>query len=191
MARKRSEKQRTRRAELRTQLQGASYNQLRAMLSSGKISAADIRTFYSDARADMVRQIKRIGKSDVEFVEAPKTPPRLSEIKNPYDVAKAAADVNRFISNKATSTVVGRRKVRDKAIETLHKRGITTVNKENYNQWVRFARWYEVTASIYKYGSASLEVLDVFEDVSESGADTGREFQELFYAWEYARTAGI
>ena len=181
MARKRTAEQRTRRAELRTQLQGASYNQLRAMLSSGKISASDIRTFYSDARADMVRQIKRIGKSDVEFVEAPKTPPRLSEIKNPYDVAKAAADVNRFISNKATSTVVGRRKVRDKSIETLHKRGITQVNKGNYSLWVKFSKWFETVAKDFKYGSASAEVLDIFEAAEESGASTGAEFEQLFF----------
>ena len=65
---KRSESTRARRASLRTQLKDATYTQIKSMLESGKLSESDIRLYYSDIRADMQRQIKRIDKSDVKFI---------------------------------------------------------------------------------------------------------------------------
>lgn len=170
----------SRRASLRTQLKDATYTQIKSMLESGKLSESDIRLYYSDIRADMQRQIKRIDKSDVKFIDRPDDPPSARSLKSALDVAKAAADANKFVRNKSMSTLKGRRAVRAKAIATLHARGITQVNEENYDTWVRFSRWYEEQAKHYGYGSDSLEVTEIFEAADEQGLDTAAEWQELF-----------
>ena len=177
---KRSESTRARRASLRTQLQGATYSQLKGLFESGKLTESDLRLYYSDVRSDMQRQIKRIEKSDVKFVDKPDAPPSARTLKNPLDVAKAAAAANSFIQNKSTATVKGRRAVRAKSIATLHSRGITQVNEKNYDLWVRFSRWYEQQAKHYGYGSDSLEVIEIFEAADEQGLESSEEWQDLF-----------
>lgn len=170
----------SRRASLRTQLKDATYTQIKSMLESGKLSESDIRLYYSDIRSDMQRQIKRIEKSDVKFIDKPDAPPSARTLKNPLDVAKAAAAANAFVQNKSMSTVKGRRAVRAKSIATLHARGITQVNEKNYDLWVRFSRWYEQQAKHYGYGSDSLEVTEIFEAADEQGLDSAAEWQDLF-----------
>ena len=168
----------SRRASLRTQLKDATYTQIKSMLESGKLSESDIRLYYSDIRADMQRQIKRIDKSDVKFIDRPDDPPSARDLKNILDVAKAAADANKFVRNKSMSTIKGRRAVRAKSIETLHKRGITSVNEENYDLWVRFSRWYETRAQHFKYGSDSAEITETFETADEFGFDDSAAWEE-------------
>lgn len=177
---KRSAGAAARRASLRTQLKDATYSQLKGMFESGKLSESDLRLYYSDVRSDMQRQIKRIDKSDVKFIDRPDDPPSARNLKSALDVAKAAADANKFVRNKSMSTVKGRRAVRAKSIATLHARGITQVNEENYDTWVRFSRWYEEQAKHYGYGSDSLEVTEIFEAADEQGLDTAAEWQDLF-----------
>lgn len=176
---RRTEAQRAARAAARSMLRGASFTQISKLYSAGKISAADLRTYYSDVRSDYVRQINRIEKSDVSFVEKPGALLTSREIKTPEALIKGIADANRFLQSKATSTVTGRRKVRDKSIETLHRRGITSVNKGNYNLWVRFQKWYENQARQYGYGSDASEIIDVFEAADEQGADNASAWEEL------------
>jgi hypothetical protein len=170
----------SRRASLRTQLKDATYSQLKGMFESGKLTESDLRLYYSDVRSDMQRQIKRIEKSDVKFVDKPDAPPSARTLKNPLDVAKAAAAANSFVQNKSMSTVKGRRAVRAKSIATLHSRGITLVNTSNYDLWIRFSRWYEQHAEHYKYGSDSPELLEIFEAADEQGLDSSEEWQDLF-----------
>ncbi len=170
----------SRRASLRTQLKDATYSQLKGMFEAGKLTESDLRLYYSDVRSDMQRQIKRIDKSDVKFIDRPDDPPSARNLKSALDVAKAAADANKFVRNKSMSTVKGRRAVRAKSIATLHARGITQVNEENYDTWARFSRWYEEQAKHYGYGSDSLEVTEIFEAADEQGLDTAAEWQELF-----------
>lgn len=168
----------SRRASLRKQLKEATYSQIKGLFESGKLTESDLRLYYSDVRSDMQRQIKRIEKSDVKFIDKPKAPPSAKELKNPLDVAKAAADANKFVQNKSLSTVKGRRAVRAKSIETLHKRGITSVNEENYDLWVRFSRWYETRAQHFKYGSDSAEITETFETADEFGFDDSAAWEE-------------
>lgn len=175
---KRSESTRARRASLRKQLQGATYSQLKGLFESGKLTVSDLRLYYSDVRSDMQRQIKRIEKSDVRFIDKPKAPPSAKELKNPLDVAKAAADANKFVQNKSLATVKGRRAVRAKSIKTLHERGITSVNEGNYDLWVRFSKWYETRSQHFKYGSDSAEITELFEAADEIGVDTAAEWEE-------------
>lgn len=170
----------SRRASLRTQLKDATYSQLKGMIESGKLTESDLRLYYSDVRSDMQRQIKRIEKSDVKFIDRPEDPPSARNLKSALDVAKAAAEANKFVRNKSMSTLKGRRAVRAKSIATLHERGITQVNEKNYDLWARFSRWYEEQAKHYGYGSDSLEVIEIFEAVDEQGLDTAAEWQELF-----------
>ena len=168
----------SRRASLRTQLKDATYSQLKGMFEAGKLTESDLRLYYSDVRSDMQRQIKRIEKSDVKFIDNPKSPPSAKELKNPLDVAKAAADANRFVQNKSLSTVKGRRAVRAKSIKTLHARGITSVNEGNYDLWVRFSKWYEKRAEHFGYGSDSAEITELFEAADEVDVDTAAEWEE-------------
>lgn len=181
---RRTEAQRARRASVRQMLKDASFTQIGRLYNAGKLSLSDLRTFYSDVRADYMRQLRRIETSDVSFVNRPEDLPATREIKTPEDIIKGIADANRFIQSKATSTVTGRRKVRDKAIETLHKRGITVVNKENYNLWVRFQKWYENQAKQYGYGSDAAEVTDIFEMAEAQGADDSTAWANLFDRYE-------
>ena len=168
----------SRRASLRKQLKDATYTQIKSMLESGKLSESDIRLYYSDIRSDMQRQIKRIDKSDVKFIDRPDDPPSARDLKNVFDVAKAAADANKFVRNKSMSTVKGRRAVRAKSIKTLHERGITSVTEENYDLWVRFSKWYEKRAEHFGYGSDSAEITELFEAADEVDADTAAEWEE-------------
>jgi len=177
---RRTEAQRARRASVRQMLKDASFTQIGRMYNAGKISLSDLRTFYSDVRSDYMRQIKRVEKSDVSFINRPEELPTARELKNPEDFIKGIADANRFIQSKSMSTVTGRRKVRDKAIATLHKRGIDVVNKENYNLWVRFQKWYDNAAKQYGYGSDSPEIVELFEQAEEKGADDSTAWAALF-----------
>lgn len=176
---RRTEAQRAARASARLMLKGATFTQISRLYKAGIISEADLRTYYSDVRSDYVRQINRIEKSDVAFVEKPGALPTAREIKTPEALIKGIADANRFLQSKASSTVTGRRRVRDKSIETLHSRGITAVNKDNYNLWVRFQKWYENQAKQYGYGSDSPEIVDMFEAADEQGANDVSAWEEL------------
>lgn len=176
---RRSAAQVARRAELRSMLKGATMTQINKLYNAGKVSTADLRTFYSDVRSDYNRQISRIEKSDVGFVERPQDLPTTRAVKTPEALIKGIAEANRFIGNKGMSTVGGRRKIRDKSIETLHSRGITVVNKENYNLWVRFQKWYENQAKKYGYGSDAAEIVDLFEEADSQGLDNSSEWEDL------------
>lgn len=177
---KRTAAEKARRSELGQMLGNASLRQISKMLETGKVSEKDLRVYYSDLRANVNRQIGRIEKSDVPFIEKPDRMSPARSIKDTGALMKAIAEGNRFQANKSMSTVSGRRAVRDKTIETLHSRGMTSVNKSNYGRWIRFQQWYEQQAEKYRYGSDSVEIQELFEAADEQDLDSAAEFEDLF-----------
>lgn len=180
----RSRAEQARRSELREQLTGLSYPELKGMLSAGEVSVGELRTFYSDIRSNAMKAVKRIGKSDVNFIDAPPSFAKSRELRTPEQLMAAISEATKFVSDKGQSTLGGRRKERDAAIQTLHKHGMTQVNTKNFNLWVKFQRWFEQQARQYQYGSDSDVVMEIFEQAEASGADTAADWQELFELYE-------
>lgn len=170
-----------RRAEVRAMLKEASFNQIQMMFNAGKLTESDLRRYYSDVRSDAVRQVKRIEKSSVGFIDRPPTFANAKQLRTSSDVMKAITEAAGFVRNKAQSSVAARKKIKAKAIETLHKHGMTYVNSKNYGLWVKFQRWYEAAAKQFQYGSDSDAVEEIFTAAEESGADDSEAWEQLFF----------
>lgn len=180
----RSRAEQARRSELRVELSGLSYPELKGKLAAGDVSVADLRTFYSDARSNAMKAVNRINKSDVGFIDEPPSFAKSRDLKTPEQLMAAISEVTKFTGDKGQSTLGGRRQERDAAIDTLHKHGMMQVNAGNFNLWVRFQRWFEQQARQYQYGSDSDAVMEVFQAAEETGADTAADWQELFEIYE-------
>ena len=170
MAKKELSKRGARRKELREKLQDATYNQIAAMVNAGKLAERDLREYYSDAFAKARKAINRIEKSDVGFFDGKPDFSKGSELKNLSDLIHSAADVNNFLKGKSYggATIKKRRESRDKAIATLNKHGITSVNKSNFEKYARFMTWFQQAGYDGTYDSDAPEILEVFKQGEDS-----------------------
>ena len=141
---------------LKQMLGGASYNQIGALLTSGRVSEADLRRYYSNARQIALKRIKAAESADLEFWN----PPEFRRIKNlvtTSDLLHEIADVNRFL--KAPTTVGARRADIAEKVKTMHERNMFLfVNEANYSTFARFMDWARATSRLTTYSSESDEI---------------------------------
>ena len=163
---------------LKQMVGGASYNQIGALLTSGKVSEADLRRYYSRARQTALKRVKAAEKAGYAFWN----PPDFRKIKNlvtTSDLVHEIADVNRFL--KAPTTVGARRADIAKKVNMMHERNMFLfVNESNYAAFARFMDWARATSRLTTYTSESDEIELTAETVIQTGASTAEEFEMLF-----------
>ena len=165
---------------LRQMVGGASYNQIGALLTSGKVTEADLRRYYSSARQTALKRVEAAEKAGLDFWN----PPEFRRIKNlvtTSDLLHEIADVNRFL--KAPTTVGARRADIAEKVSTMHERNMFLfVNESNYSTFAHFMDWARATSRLTTYSSESDEIELTAETVIQTGARTAEEFEELFNA---------
>ena len=142
---------------------------------------ADIRKEYTRLRDIAQKRIKR-GGLDVKI-------PKLRELANNSELAKNFAFLNRFIASE-TSTAEGRKRIRQREVETLEKHQFTGINTKNVGDFNRFMSWYreKYTAEL---PTGRLMVIDsdtvvaAFREVNDriSQETKNRTISRIFNEW--------
>ena len=114
---------------LKQMLGGATYNQLGALLTSGRLSEADLRRYYSRARQTALKRVKAAEKAGLAFWNSPDFR-RIKNLVTTSDLLHEIADVNRFLN--APTTVNARRADIAEKVSTMHDRNMFLfVNESN------------------------------------------------------------
>lgn len=166
---------------LRSLLGGATYNQIGKLLTTGRVNEAELRKYYSRARQTALKRIKAVEGTNLAFVQNKSEFRTIKQMVTTSDLVREIADVNRFLSGKTTKAA--RREHRNTVINTLHSKGITFVNSENFNRWTRFMDWARSSGIIGRgYDSESDEVEETFKAAESVGAADLADYQALFEA---------
>lgn len=169
------------RAALQIKFKGVTLVGLQRMLDEGRATINEISKYYTDARAIADKRIKRVMSSDVPFVDAP--PVFLKGKLDRETLLHEVASVNAFLSgqNYGATTIPERRKVKQKAINTLHKHGITWVNSENFNDFAKFQKWFKASMWSLVFDSDSERVgFEIFKQAHDNGQNNSTEWERLF-----------
>ena len=163
----------------------SSVNKIASALRRGKITNKDIIKRYIKTREKVIKQIKRIQKSEIPFTKGdrPKPPPISTFKTNLGDVDMRAlirelASMEKFTKSRGY-TVRGRKATRKRTIKTLKERGIN-ISEDDYMNWVEFIKWFRFSAWSALYDSDSERTQQVYEEGSNAS-----EWNVLFE--EYAR----
>lgn len=142
---------------------------------------ADIRKEYTRLRDIAQKRIKR-GGLDVRI-------PKLKELSNNSELAKNFAFLNRFIASE-TSTAEGRKRIRQREVETLERHQFSGINTKNVGDFNRFMAWYreKYTAEL---PTGRLMVIDsdtvvaAFREVNDriSQETKNRTISRIFNEW--------
>lgn len=105
-----------------------------ALLQYDVMTEREMRAEYSRLRSIARKRLEAMGRSEFRESEIYKRNvgafPVTPSIESKRDLAYALSDVYRFVNAKRGS-VSGLRKVRAQTIETMHKHGLTFINKSN------------------------------------------------------------
>lgn len=105
------------------------------------ITEKALRREYSRLRAVAVKRLQRIGESEFSGYDIFKTYngvfKKLAEFENETELRYTFSELYNFL-NKKTSTVTGQRKRKSKIIATMHERGYTFINNENFKSTIDF-----------------------------------------------------
>ena len=142
---------------------------------------ADIRKEYTRLRDIAQKRIKR-GGLDVRI-------PKLRELANNSELAKNFAFLNRFIASER-STAEGRKRIRQREVETLERHQFSGINTKNVGDFNRFMAWYreKYTAEL---PTGRLMVIDsdtvvaAFREVNDriSQETKNRTISRIFNEW--------
>lgn len=162
---------------------GATYNQIGKMLTTGRVTEAELRKYYSRARQTALKRVKAVEGTELAFV---RNRPEFRTIKQTVttsDLVREIADVNKFLN--AQTTMTGRRQHRDSVIASLNAKGIDFVNASNFNRWTQFMDWARSTNIIGKnggYDSEADEVEETFKAAESAGVSDFAGYKALFEA---------
>lgn len=138
----------------------------------------ELRKYYTDARANAQKAIKRIQASDVPFTDEPPLFPKTSELSD-ADLFRAVAEVNRFLKSP-TRNLKERRKAYQDLLDDLHKKGMTYLKMEDLKYWDRFRKWLRASNILGKpYASGDI-LGDIFAQSIEEGKPTSERWEELY-----------
>lgn len=176
------------RSAIQEKYKNMSAYRLESMYSEGKLNLRELQKYYVDARSIAQKRIKRIQASDVPFIDAP---PVFSPAKGltPNQLLKEVGEINKFLRGQmyGATTVPERRKIRDKAIETLHKHGLDFVSTSNFNEWAKFQRWYRNTAVSLLSDSDADVLINIFQQASKEKQSNAGRWKELYTEFQQSR----
>ena len=138
MARKPLSKRGAERRALQDLYNTATYAGLRDLADIGKLNIADIRKYYTDARAKAQKRIMRIEKSDVPFTDKAPFFPKTSELTD-EELLKSVGYINKFLLGPTTTTE--RKAVYNELLEDLHSKGMNFLEMKDLKDWDRFRKW--------------------------------------------------
>lgn len=166
--------------QLNQLLRGKTYSQIGALLTSGKVTEAELSRYYRSSRETALKRVAAAERAGLPFGNKPEFT-RRSNIVTTQQLVAEIADVNRFI--KGPTTVTARKKVIEKRLNKMHARGMfENVNMSNYHIFERFMNWLNATGRTKSYDSESDEVETTIDAIINTGADSSFEFAELFAA---------
>lgn len=179
MARKPLSKRGAERRALQELYQTATYAGLTDLLDIGKLNLADVRKYYTDARAKAVKRIARIAESDVPWTDEPPEFLKTSELTDDADLLKAVGEINKFLLRP--TTVKERRAAYAELLEDLHGKGLTFLNMSNIGDWDRFRKWVRAKGLLsIRYVDNTL-LGDLFTESTKKGKANSEYWSEQ---WE-------
>ena len=167
------------------QLRGLSFNQLVKMVDTGQVSEKRLRSYYSEARKLAIGREKRRQASEFGEVLDKEVFRKQKSLITTSDLLHEIADVNKFL-NRKSSTITGLKEQRQQTIDTLSEHGID-IDESQYNDWVRFMKWFKNSKYSVMFDSDSEEVAEAFQQGSNS-SDWGQLFEEFNRQREAAHT---
>ena len=183
MARKPLSKRGAERRALQELYNTATYAGLRDLADIGKLNLADVRKYYTDARAKAVKRVRRIEKSDVPFTDAPPSFPKTSELSD-ADLLKAVGRINKFLLGPTTTTE--RRSAYKELLEDLHSKGMSFLEMKDLKDWDRFRKWVRAK------GLLNIKYVDggYLADIFNAGKEAGTQ-NSTFWESEWEKLKAI
>lgn len=183
MARKPLSKRGAERRALQDLYQTATYAGLRDLADIGKLNLAEIRKYYTDARAKAVKRVQRIEKSDVPFTDAAPSFPKTSELSD-ADLLKAVGRINKFLLSPTTTTE--RRSAYKELLEDLHSKGMSFLEMKDLRDWDRFRKWVRAK------GLLNIKYVDggYLADIFNAGKEAGTQ-NSTFWESEWEKLKAI
>lgn len=161
----------------------ATYAGLRDLADIGKLNLADVRKYYTDARAKAVKRVQRIEGSDVPFTDAVPSFPKTSELSD-ADLLKAVGRINKFLLGPTTTTE--RRAAYSELLEDLHSKGMTFLEMKDLKDWDRFRKWVRAK------GLLNIKYVDggYLADIFNAGKEAGTQ-NSTFWESEWEKLKAI
>ena len=139
-----------------------------------------IKAEYNRLRRIANSRLERLSKSEFsnsEYLKQFKGGFKsVSKYSNMAELRAGLAEAARFVSAK-TSSVTGQRDYRKTALQTLHERGYTFVNKSNFVEFGRFMEAWRADKEAQSYGSVA--ATELYEQVKKKKLDV-EEVKEKF-----------
>lgn len=163
-----------------------SYNSIVKSLASGNVTLSELEAQYNKMRSTVSRQLRRIAKSDVAWIDENSRPvfATIRQLKTQENYKSALlhelADITKFKESKGYK-LEDRRETRDKIINTMQQRGFK-VDVSNYRQYIAFMRWFNSNINQLGDDSGSQRVREFF-NTNVDLAQQGYNWQELFEEW--------
>lgn len=176
------------RAAIQQKYKDTTAYKLQTRYEENKLNISELRKYYVDARAIAQKRIARIQASDVSFVNAP---PTFAPAKGltPDQLVKEVGELNKFLHGQTygATTVPERRKIRDKAIETMHKHGLTFIDRSNFNDWAKFQKWFKSTAVSMVSDSDAEVLINIFQQAGREDKQNSKRWAELYSEFQKTR----
>lgn len=164
--------------QLRQMLKGASVAKMGELLTQGKITESELRSYYRGARKTAAGRQQAAEKAGLSVKG--EIGMKSSNITTTGALLREIADVNRFLKQ---GTVTARKESMDKILKTMHGRGLfQNVNQSNFDSFTRFMDWARAAGIFKSYSSESDVIEETIDAVISTGASTAAEFSELFEA---------
>ena len=126
-----------------------------------KSDPSSVKKEYTRLRDIAMKRLKRFETAGLTNTQAYRKNishyPKLKNIKSNYELAARLSDLERFITAEAGS-VSGQKKIRKKAISTLHEHDYTFVNESDFDDFTDFMEEYReqmLDGSGYDSGDAA------------------------------------
>lgn len=124
-------------------------------IESDILTPAEMRSHYSYLRKVANRRLSKFVGSEFEdaksYVKNKNKFVPLNQIKNERDLRYKLYEINKFIRAES-SRVTGLKRIRNRAIETAHERGMTWLNKSNIKQFGEYMDFLRA-----KYGARQFD----------------------------------
>lgn len=176
------------RAAIQQKYKEMSAYKLETLYNEQKLNLAELQKYYVDARSIAQKRISRISASDVPFIDRP---PTFAPAKGltPEQLVKEVGEINKFLRGQTygATTIPERRKIREKAIETLHKHGLTFIDTSNFNEWAKFQKWYKNTAVSLLSDSDADALISIFQHSAAEGKADSKTWKELYTEFQRGR----
>lgn len=176
------------RAAIQQKYKEMSAYKLEMLYSEQKLNLAELQKYYVDARSIAQKRISRISASDVPFIDRP---PTFAPAKGltPEQLVKEVGEINKFLRGQTygATTIPERRKIREKAIETLHKHGLSFIDTSNFSEWAKFQKWYKNTAVSLLSDSDADALISIFQTSAKEGKADSKTWKELYTEFQRGR----